>query len=452
MAKIKAKADEVETEPKRKSAGAADGSSSKRIDHGIISEPDESHSGNVFVHLADLHLAPRPGSILKRDPKSGRLLRDLDRDAALERAVSVILEQDPLPSVAIVAGDIFDSYRGSPEAFMEIVSVIRRLLAAGVCVLGIAGNHDTPTNSLKTPMFKMLADVFSDDDRVVLAYDSVESAIVGGVEYVLLPHLCCADGTITIDTFAAASGASVEHRVLVVHGVAAGDPSLKQMDEAKEVPISKWIMDYGWDYIAFGHYHRPGWIHGYEGKAAYCGSLENTVVSGPDVCMRRGPVFVDLSADGEDKIEMHEIPIRPIIELSPIDLAGEDVAAAELMEMITDTISSNETSGAIVRLTVKGMTRSLYKSLPQRNFQDCDPSALLIRVAFEYVSEDVLGKSLDRSDSEDTAEEDAEDERGGNFLPLDAEVERAVRKLAANGTIPDGASERVEKIVKGLVA
>ena len=276
---------------------------------------------DLFVHVADLHLAPRAGSVLKVDKESGRLQRDVDRDEAFVMAVDDTLAQEPLPSAFVIAGDIFDTYKGSADAFITVVTQLRRLIDAGIHVVGIAGNHDTPTNAMKTPMFVMLRNVFSGDDGMVdLAYDDVEHVCVGNTEFVLLPHKCCIEGTFSEESLLPTS--DLPHKVLVVHGVAAGDPSLKQMDEAKEVPIARWTMDMGWDYIAFGHFHRPGWIPGYEGRAAYCGSLENTVISGPDVCMERGPVFVDMSESGLDLFDMHPQPVRGIVELQKLDQIG----------------------------------------------------------------------------------------------------------------------------------
>ena len=115
---------------------------------------------NLFVHVADLHLAPRSSSIAKRDPATNRLIRDLDMDSAFERSVDQALASDPLPCAYVIAGDVFDTYKGSPDAFRTCIKQFRRLTEAGIHVLAIAGNHDTPTNLLKTPMYAMLAEVY----------------------------------------------------------------------------------------------------------------------------------------------------------------------------------------------------------------------------------------------------------------------------------------------------
>ena len=251
----------------------------------------------MFAHLADLHLDAHAAQIKKKDPVTNRPMRELDMEHAFELAVDDIISNAEDVDCCVIAGDIFDSYHATADSAIVAINQIRRITEAGIHVVAIAGNHDTPTNVRKTPKFLELAAALGDNDLVTMSYDDVKHVVIGDTEYVLLPHLVCLGGLFTEADLTPTSDA--RHAVLVVHGVAAGDPSLKQQDEMREIPIAKWIMDMPWDYVAFGHYHMPGWVPGYVGKAAYSGSLENTVISGPDVCMHRGPVYVDLDADDE---------------------------------------------------------------------------------------------------------------------------------------------------------
>lgn len=410
------------------------------------------HDPRLFVHVADLHLAPRAASLPRRDRETGRLVRDLDMDRALVQAVDDVLGQDPLPSAFVIAGDVFDTWRGSIDAMLCVISQIRRLRAAGIEVIGIAGNHDTPNKQTSTSMFELLADAFAGDDGVELAYSSIVRKTVGDIEYVLLPHLACLLGELDEETLRPSPDAA--HSVLVVHGVAAGDPSLRQMDEAKEIPIASWILDMGWDYIAFGHYHKPGWIDRYEGKASYCGSLENTVVSGPDVCMERGPVYVDLSVDGPGKRVMHPLPIRSIVNLPAIELGadGIDPEPDEVDSLVAKAIAEGDTSGAIVRLTVRNIARSTYQALPRRSFGEEDPSALAIRVEWEFAAPaPTRTVVVDEETGEETVIEEPVGEDGqegaGELLPLEKEAQTAVETLVANGTIPASKKDAVMSLV-----
>lgn len=422
---------------------------------GVLYNMGNNISNRLFVHTADLHLAPRQSTIAKRDPATSRLIRDLDMDNALKQAINDALSQPTLPSAFVIAGDIFDTYKGSPEAFITCISQIKRITSAGIHVIGIAGNHDTPTNSMKTPMFSMLEGVFSDNELVTLAYDEIKRVIVGDVEYVLLPHSVCLKGEFE-EADIKPSGDS-PFSVLIVHGVAAGDPSLKQMDEAKEIPIAKWILDLEWSYVAFGHYHKPGWITGYVGKAAYCGSLENTVISGPDVCMTRGPVYVDFNKTGTDLYDMHPMKIRCIKTLPDIDVTGADVDADELIQQIEELIYDSDVDGAIVLHKVKGITRSLYKTLPHRAFQYVCPEVLYIRTDFELAEgvENIIAVETDNTDVTENggiaATADDEFVADESFHPLDKEMENALAILIAQGAISSQKKEEVLKILHGYV-
>ena len=388
-------------------------------------DTDGEHDPLMFYHTADLHLAPRSGTIMKRDAATGRLMRDLDMDAAFVQAVDKAVAARPMPSAFVVSGDIFDTYAGSPDAFVTVVREFRRLTDAGIAVIAIAGNHDTPTNALRTPMFAMLQSVFAGNRLVTLAYDRIVRVTVGDIEYVLLPHRVCLDGGFGEDDIRPSGDAP--HSVLLVHGVAAGDPSLRQMDEAKEIPIAKWILDLGWDYVAFGHYHKPGWIPGYDG--------------------------------GTDGFRvMSPITIRPIVNLPDITCLHADgdgasaPSATALDEQIADAISGNPVHGAIVLLRVRRVPRVTYKALPRRNWQACDETALFVRVSFDFAEDgDVVPQATGQDDA-DAGEDGQQDTGIAAIRPLPVEAEAAVDRLIADGTIPQRLRDAVMSEMRQLLA
>ena len=219
-----------------------------------------------------------------------------------------------------------------------------------------------------------------------------------------------------------------------------------------------------WSYVAFGHFHKPGWIPGYKGKAAYSGSLENTVISGPDVCHHRGPVFVDLEKNGTEIYDMHEKPIRRIMSLPEIDITGQDISADELDKRITNLITTSDIENAIVIHKVKGITKSLYKTIPHRTFNHVSQAALYLRTDFEFASDAFV---LDAVKPEDTDEEtdniDGTEETSvqenetqevdptQTFLPLDKEMELAVKQLVKTGRISANKEEKIKNVLLGLI-
>lgn len=418
---------------------------------------DEEHDPYLMVHLADIHLAPKANRVSKVDPVTGRSIHDLDMSAALTRAVDDVLEQRPLPSACVIAGDIFDTWASDHDSIIEAAAEIKRLRLAGIEIASIAGNHDTPSQKRKTPAYVLLQHEFSDiaeDGGITLAYDDIEHVKIGNVEYVLAPHNALENGFDTEDFDPQFPEA--DKKVLVVHGVAAGDAALRNMNELTERGVAKWLLDMDWDYIAFGHFHKPGWIPGYKGKAAYCGSLENTVISGPDVCMTRGPVYVDLTKSGEDMVLMHPQRIRKIVSLPTLDLKGMDIDPGELDKMIADLIADADIDDAIVKHYVINVPSALAKSMVRQSFEAVNPNVLFLETKVERQPEMVQAVKF----NEDTGElEDEFDPDTGepvmvnaadtvrNFLPLEQELVMCLDQLIAEGNIRESRREKVLGIV-----
>ena len=93
-----------------------------------------------IAHLADTHLGYR--AFYRADPITGRNQRAIDIERAFEAAIDDILTRDV--DLVIHAGDVFHHTRPSWQAMRCFVLETRRLEAAGMPAVVIAGNHDTP--------------------------------------------------------------------------------------------------------------------------------------------------------------------------------------------------------------------------------------------------------------------------------------------------------------------
>ena len=315
-------------------------------------------------------------------------------------------------SAVVIAGDIFDTPSGNPDALICATRQIRKLLNAGLHVLAIAGNHDTPTVVTKTPLIQALASAFEEDERFTFAYESVVRKVIGDTEFVLLPHMPMALSSGCGKEDIAPDPSAGKH-VLVVHGVAAGDPALRQMDEAKEMPVAADLLRLGWDYVAFGHFHKPGRIPVAGTNAWYCGSLENTVVSGPDVCMRRGPVLVDTDLPAEDgkRFAMHQLPIRPIMSAASVDALGGGMAPDDIVSAMEASIRAlGNTEDAIINISVDDITPAQIRAMPPFDSARAFPDALAVNIRMnrhEETEEAAGGPAVEKKTitDEETGEE-----------------------------------------------
>src|SRR5687768_18149660 len=96
-------------------------------------------SNITIAHISDTHLGYR--AYFRNDP-SGRNLRTLDIELAYEKVVNDVLTHDSLDLI-VHTGDVFHHSRPSWSAIRAFIEQTRRLEAAGVWMIVIAGNHDT---------------------------------------------------------------------------------------------------------------------------------------------------------------------------------------------------------------------------------------------------------------------------------------------------------------------
>ena len=93
-----------------------------------------------LLHFADLHLGVENYGRL--DPTTGLSTRLMDFLRAYDQVVDYALENDI--SLVVFAGDAYKTRDPSPTYQREFAQRIRRLSAAGIPTVLVAGNHDTP--------------------------------------------------------------------------------------------------------------------------------------------------------------------------------------------------------------------------------------------------------------------------------------------------------------------
>jgi exonuclease SbcD len=94
-----------------------------------------------ILHFADLHLGVE--NYGRIDPATGLSTRLMDFLRAYDQVVDYALENDI--GLVIFAGDAYKTRDPSPTYEREFAKRIRRLSAAGIPTVLVAGNHDTPS-------------------------------------------------------------------------------------------------------------------------------------------------------------------------------------------------------------------------------------------------------------------------------------------------------------------
>lgn len=291
-----------------------------------------------LLHLADLHLGWAPRDL----PVALAEARQAARDARLDEAVALALREGV--DAVLIVGDLFERFDPSAALVRQVRTALSRLVAAGIAVVTVPGNHDEltypasvyrreaqrwPGLLVREPMPAHVAQF----DVAGEALHVHAVAYVGGVTDVRdvlsqLPprgatgrHLFLAHGTL-------------------VHG--AGEAL-----EERSLPLARAALAAaGYDYVALGHIHRPSQDR-----------LGTSLVRYPGCVGGKG--FDDPGADAWTLVELGSSGVR--IEERPhagqrlrdlsVDVTPFD-DAAELEEALCAALAN--AAGDLVRLRLVG--------------------------------------------------------------------------------------------------
>jgi DNA repair protein SbcD/Mre11 len=323
-----------------------------------------------IVHLSDTHLGRRE---LHHTDADGRNVREQDGYAAFAGAIDKVLELEP--TAVLHSGDLFHGHHPTAAALGVALDQIRRLGAAGVEFVVIAGNHSTPRVRAITHPFALLERFGAN-----AVHGQPRRLRFGELGVTAIPHSL--DREELAGWIAAADpDPEARYNVLVAHvgleglaRVGAGEPG------AVELPGEILESVAAFDYIALGHLHqfdRP------RINAVYSGSPER--LSWADRASRKGIVEIDLSADPLDKgfIRLHELEGRARKRLRPVDGGSGDLTAK-----ICRLAGGKGLEGAIVRVPIADVTFERFGAVDRRKVGEAFAHALHFELEPEFVESD----------------------------------------------------------------
>ena len=372
-----------------------------------------------FVHISDLHL----GKVIH----GVSMLENGDQPHWVDRFLS--LAEELRPEAVLISGDVYD--RGSPSgAAVELLSrLIEGLAELGICVLLVAGNHDSgqrlafAREILARQNVHVAGTAERELKRVTLRDES------GPVTFWLMPYVFPAAvaqalGDDTIRDYDTAVRRLLEaqeidetgRNVIVAHQnvTAFGAEAPRGGSESAVGGVGQ--VDYtafdAFDYAALGHIH-----------AAYPVGREEVRYAGSPMCYHfnetrqeaKGPLLVELGPKGEPaRIEKRLIaPLHPLRELrGPF----EELRELEL---------ARDSRGEYLRLAItdQPMTPEIsdfFQSLAEQR-----GSVLMERVSeYRRFAEEVAGTDL-QAVREKTLEElfaDFFTDRSGGTAPEEADL------------------------------
>jgi len=325
-----------------------------------------------IIHVADTHLGYSAyRKVCDEDgPFKGLNQREVDTYLSFKKFVDRALELSP--DVVLHSGDLFDSVRPSNRALAFALEQLVRLSEADIPVVLIAGNHSTPrireTGSVFrlfehlpniTPVYKGAYEQISIDDLTVHAIPHIDGEAFKGA---LSSLARCGKTT---------------YEVAMLHSGVVGFKEFR-MNEFNEQIVDSCYLHDGLDYIAMGHYHGH---YNITDNVSYSGSTER--FSFAEANQAKGFIYIDLEAKTRDFIEL---PVRPMLDLPCID--GRRLDALSLTAEIESRLDL-DLNGAIVRLIMRNIPRSVYESLDFKRIRRLGSDAMHFEPRFEIDREKI---------------------------------------------------------------
>jgi DNA repair protein SbcD/Mre11 len=320
-----------------------------------------------LIHFSDTHLGFAESA--KVDPTTLVNVREQDAYAAFGAIIEQAVARKP--DLVIHAGDLFHSARPSNRAITTAALGFGKLVAAGIPLVIIAGNHSVPRAVTAGSIFdvwQVLPLVHSAHRGTYEVFEIGEAAIH------CVPHVPT-EAALAAELAKVAPRADKRFNVLVMHGAVRARGETAVPTEFNEVVVDRERLGRfaGFDYVALGHFHRHFKV---AANAHYSGSSERFHVD--EAGYRKGYLEVDLEAHA---VAFHAIAARDIVTVPAIDCRArsfEDVVAA----VRAGLREHGGIPGAIVRVRLENIdvvTLTEVRAHRRALEKECVPEAFEVR-------------------------------------------------------------------------
>jgi|SRR6266508_276535 len=287
-----------------------------------------------IAHLADTHIGMENYGRL--NPETGLNQRLHDFLNSLDQAIDAALQAEV--DLVLFAGDIYKTRDPTPTHQREFATRIRRLSAAGVHTMIVAGNHDIPLSSgraTSVDVFKALEvdrvttarvlgthqiDTKSGPIQIVAFPWPVRSMVLSHPDY---KNLSIGDlNQVMIDLTAGRLKSEAAHlepgvpAIVVGHahlfGARIGAERLLTMGNDPMYDPQAFDLP-GVDYVALGHIHKHQALRQAPPPIVYAGSIDRVDFGeeGED----KGWVYVEIGDKGHAEWEFHKIAARSFLTI-----------------------------------------------------------------------------------------------------------------------------------------
>ncbi len=329
-----------------------------------------------LVHLSDSHLGKAQFNLAEREE---------DFYSSFSRAIDIAISEKP--DLLIYTGDLFDSYRPHPRAFVKAFESLMRLVERGIPIAIIEGNHELGPDVVRKQITSPIANMENLFKR--LGYEKLFIRLnarverIGDLVIAGLPYK-----SLGKDVPAMISRLERDCRSLC------NCPSILMLHQGVRGMIKTFypeldfshVASTSFDYVAMGHYHNKVVRRSGNRVFAYPGSTE--IVELREAFTSDGSKYM-LSVDIErDSIDVREIKLetRPFITFSEIVRNTRDLYS--LIERIRDEIRGKERPVICGRIHVKGSVKPGFSTGEIKRSLSNDALHIVVKERFEEREEE----------------------------------------------------------------
>jgi DNA repair protein SbcD/Mre11 len=352
-----------------------------------------------IIHLADSHLG---FSAYNRVDSKGNNLREEKIYKGFEMAIDKIIKEDP--DAVIHAGDVFHHVRPRIKPLVVFKCELEKLVAKGIPIIIIAGNHDAPKSQSTTSPFSLfegMKDVF-----IVHRY-KYEKIQLQDYNFHCIPFCQNIEDYKKRFEEIHCNGKDV----LVMHGLMESIRD-KRLNTVGEHELSESFLRKDFRYIALGHYHGQAQI---TSNAWYSGSIEYFRFS--DVFdKKKGMLSVDLD---QDPIDPKPIYLDEITRMKQYSIECDRLSAEEIMAELQSKCDNEDIRDSIIRVKLDNILKSTFRNLDSTKINKFRSEALYFELFPKYLGESVVktGETIDHNMLPDEFEKFISDEIQRDRVP-----------------------------------
>lgn len=296
-------------------------------------------------------------------------VRERDFEQSFGDAVDLVIASEP--DVVVFLGDIFDFPRPSYRSFRVVQRGFFKLSEAGLPVVAISGNHDTPRLAGTESPYAALHDVFPDFGliyRLRHEYFDIGELRVHGIPQTLSEQ----------DALAALGEASKNHstdrfNLVITH------PRVRQVHPAyadiNEIEVDAEHIK--GDFALLGHYH----IHTRVKEGMwYVGSTDTfSFADNPEISKGIGLLDTTSMTFTHKPLEGR----RGLVDLGQFNAIG--MGPKDIEGLVTENLSS-ASRDSIARIRLEGVDPGAYRLLDPRIIREASEHLLYFRLEPGYLS------------------------------------------------------------------